>query len=269
MVKKLFKHEALAYLRVWIPMQIIVLSFSVFLAVLGLFPSDLRIYQIVYGSSIFAFVVSAIVSLVLTTIFAVTRFYKNLFTSEGYLSFTLPVTADQHLLVKLLTASAFTVGSMLVVVASVFLAFGKYLGKFLTVDLPKVFDVLTTLSGVHFGIYVTELALTGILSLFSSFLLFYFCIALGQTFRKNRVFGAIAVYFVHQFVFQILSTAASIFAVVTAGIIPWSRIGEMISGHPLATIHIGLIGSMLLEAGLCAVYYFVTRYVMRRKLNLE
>ena len=40
MVKKLLKHEFLAYLRVWIPMQIILMAAALFGRILQFFESD-------------------------------------------------------------------------------------------------------------------------------------------------------------------------------------------------------------------------------------
>ena len=41
---------------------------------------------------------------IITIVVLVMRFYKNLFTSEGYLMHTLPVKASQHLNSKLIVA---------------------------------------------------------------------------------------------------------------------------------------------------------------------
>ena len=58
------------------------------------------------------------VALAFPFVYSVIRFYRNLFTGEGYLSFTLPVTPANHLWVKVVTAVSFSLLSVLVAALS-------------------------------------------------------------------------------------------------------------------------------------------------------
>ena len=118
MVKKLFKHEILSYMRLWVPTQIILLAVAFFMRILLFFESDQAIFNIVFGSSVFVYVVACLASMGITFVFGIIRFYKNLFTHEGYLTFTLPVSARAHIFVKLITATLFGVFTDLVIIFS-------------------------------------------------------------------------------------------------------------------------------------------------------
>ena len=104
MVKKLFKHEMHAVWRLMIPIWCVLCGVSILGRFIQLFEQESVAYNIINGSAIFFYVVSLGACVVCPFVFAVTRFHRNLFSGEGYLSFTLPVTNHQHILVKLAVA---------------------------------------------------------------------------------------------------------------------------------------------------------------------
>ena len=122
MVKKLLKHEMIAYSRTMLIIEAIVLGFALIARFVWAFENDSVSYSIVSVSSITAFVISIIVCLVYTFVVAITRYYKNLFGREGYLSFTLPVTVGQHIISKLLIALLYCVISLVTVVVALMIA---------------------------------------------------------------------------------------------------------------------------------------------------
>ena len=119
MVGKLFKYEAKYYLRHIIPFVIIVLASALFMKILFLLKMMLKIenvvFDIIFGSSQILFGVSIAVCFGAVAVLSVIRFYKNLYGPEGYLSFTLPVTAAQHVWAKLLASLTFDVSVILLV----------------------------------------------------------------------------------------------------------------------------------------------------------
>ena len=130
MVKKLIKHEIDYYFRTLIIFLPMILVFGIVTAIVGLFEGkeiiDSIIYIIVVSSSMVMLYVSSIVCLVLTGILSVTRFYKNLFTQEGYLTLSLPITYKQHILVKLLVAIICEILTAVVVVVAWLIASISY-----------------------------------------------------------------------------------------------------------------------------------------------
>ncbi len=272
MVKKLFKHEILAYLRVVIPVQIILLGVAVLGRIIQFFETDTTAYDIVNGSSIFAFVVAIMVTLLMTTVFSIVRFYRNLFTGEGYLSFTLPVTPTQHLTVKLLTAALSQIVNIVVAVVAVcIITAGDVLTEVIRAGVYLWNTVVTQLAdnAFHLWLYLAEGILMLLAAELASVLFYYLCIAIGQLFKKNRVLASVGVYFGFYIVTQVLSTIVMILLAFLQET-PWLQdIMKFIEGHPFATVHIVLCGLLVACLVLGVVYFLVTRRIITRRLNLE
>ena len=60
-----------------------------------------------------------------TSIVIVVRFYKNLFSGQGYLTRTLPVTSGQHLLAKTISGSIWVIVNFLATILSVVIEIGR------------------------------------------------------------------------------------------------------------------------------------------------
>ena len=107
MVKKLFKYEFAAFSRVLIPVYVAMGGIAVLSRILQIFSNETSASSMLLGSSIFMYVIAVITAFGFVNVFAVVRFYKNMFTGEGYLTLTLPVTAAEHIWTKLLSAMLF------------------------------------------------------------------------------------------------------------------------------------------------------------------
>lgn len=269
MVKKLFKHEFLAWLRVLPIIYGITLVVAAVHRIVQFFESDSVYYEMVSSSAIFMYTVALLVTLATPTVFGVVRFYKNLFTGEGYLTMTLPVTPANHLWVKGLTAVAFEIMSVLVCLLSgMVITAGEVLtevGKAAAYLLAQIPDDV----GAHLFGYVAEWCLLMPIAMFGGFFMLYTCICMGQLFRKNRILAAVGVYFGFYIGSQILSTIAgiSMVAIETAGVL--EKLNTWIGDHPYATVHIGFFGAAVIDAGISAIYFLICHHVIRKKLNLE
>ena len=118
MVKKLFKHEIAYYMRSMLPVYGILGAIAVFGRIIQFFEADNTIYNTVNIIAILSYVVAIIAVMAMSYVFTITRFYRHLFTSEGSLSFTLPVTPTQHILTKLTTAVITHAASLVVILLS-------------------------------------------------------------------------------------------------------------------------------------------------------
>lgn len=93
----------------------------------------------------------------------------------------------------------------------------------------------------------------------SSILEIYAAIMIGQLFNKHRTLAAVIAYIVIQ---TVLGTLASIFYLLNPGSFLFGA-GDGILGY-------GDIWRSVAEyAGLAVIFFFITDYLMRRRLNLE
>lgn len=270
MVKKLFKHELFAVLRLWLPMQIILMAVALFGRIIQFFETDTQAYRIVFGSATVIYVIALIASVMLTLIFGIVRFYKNMFSCEGYLSFTLPVTATQHIMVKTLVAGASMVGTALVA----FVSFMLFSAGEVFVEVMKAVGYLIKRFSAEFGAgntvaYICEGILLVAAYILMMYLLYYACIALGQTFKKNRVIGAVGVYFIYYAITQVVATVFIIICTFLADSGLFQAIGEFIDAQPEISVHLILCALLFWSALFAAIYFFIIRWVIRNKLNLE
>ena len=79
------------------------------------------------GMIVFVAVMGLIAFGVISTVFILYRYYKNLFTDEGYLTFTLPVTPHEILLSKTINGIIWSVVTTVVTVvcAAIMIVFGS------------------------------------------------------------------------------------------------------------------------------------------------
>lgn len=268
MVKKLFKHEILAWCRILPIVYIIFLCIAVMGRVVQFFEADSIAYKMIFISSIVVYVIGIIACFAFPTVFGIIRFYKNLFSGEGYLSFTLPVTPANHIRIKLLVAFMFDIISVLVVILSaVIMTSGDVLSEVINA-ISYIINQIPVDDGVHLVLYIIEYILMFFIAFISKYLLFYLCIAIGQLFNKNRILASVGVYFAYYFVCQILGTILGVVFIILgeAGVFDNITFPDM---HPYAFIHIMLCGALVIYSLIALLYYYITHRIISKRLNLE
>ena len=144
------------------------------------------------------------------TIYIAIRFYRNLYTDEGYLMHTLPVTPRQLILAKLLVAALWVfVLSMLALWAiCCILLFG--LPAMALVDMPVVISSLMEYFPQIFGMgpvaFLLFYVVLSLVSAFSSVLIAYAAVSLGQLFTKHKVMASVLCYIGFTMLIQTIST---------------------------------------------------------------
>lgn len=273
MVKKLLKHELGSYIRILLPTNAIILIVAVVARIIQFFESDTVAYNIIFWSSMLAVFVGIMASMFMTIAVAVIRFYKNFFTAEGYLTFTLPVTPAQHITVKLLGAVIFeliSVGTALL--SLIIISAGDVLVEVIKAAVYLISQFFSNAGAeiatnfVFYGIEMLILvAVSGILGV----LVYYTCISIGQMARKNRIFMAVLTYFGYYMLCQILSTILMVIFTVLelSGVL--EPIFIFFSNHELAGIHIILCTGIVLYTGLSLLFFFINKKIITKKLNLE
>lgn len=284
MFRSLLKHDMRAIWRKWWIMLILLpglaLAAGAALHVLQANPHGPvgMIFQILSA----LFLVVAYIALFGSSFYAVilvyTHFYKSLYTDEGYLTFTLPVTKGQILASKTVNAFFWTsihtlliVGCLAIVVLMIpqgnsdmspILDLFAELGSMITDDLWR--DM-----GGWLIVYAVELALLVALSVLLTVALVHLCITFGSMVaKKAKMLAAIGIYYGFNVV---LTTAFEL--IVLLGIDPFiSGLFELLLPLPDQTVYLAFALMALIVcvivATLAAVVYFITQNILERKLNL-
>lgn len=205
------------------------------------------------------------------------RFYKTMYTDEGYLTHTLPVSKHQILVSKILNSGLWTllmeigiflsVTVLMLSMVEVFLPDGYTLAEMwetLETEMGYVDDMFRSFFGMGINGYMGMMMVVGVISPFCSMTILFGAISMGQLFTKHRVLMAIVSYvgimIVASTISSILQSAFSV-SQMARYVDDFSLVG----GYVNVTVWISLALS-LAEALGC---YFISHYVTSRKLNME
>lgn len=206
-----------------------------------------------------------------TYLLAGIRFYKNMFTDEGYLTKTLPVSNGAHLLSKTITGSLWAGINM----------FSIYLCTYLVVWTPYVKavfeenkeDILTEFgfTGQNADFSLTAALLVLLLfscfSTISSIIMIYASVAFGQLFSSHRVLGAVVSYFVISTLISVLSVVfMALFGHETRLLVTADTV-ESDFNFITYMAEVMRISAVLMIAVSVALYA-ATHYIMNKKINL-
>ncbi len=278
MVKKLIKHEFVYYFRTFSIFIPIMLAIAVMTKIISFLDIDNSIGRLAVLSSNSMLFMAAAALFIMSIVVGIVRFYQNMYSSEGYLTFTLPQSSSQHILAKLSVACVLRIVCLLTIAAAFAIV---WIGtpEFNTV-IAEIWEELQeypfnmgNFIDKPYRIFVNILwiivpLLMVVADLVTSQLLFYCCITIGQLAKRNRIMLAIGAYFAW---YMIAQTAATVWLTLEMFFVPGlaifiNRLFNKISLDALLVIF-GIM--ILLYIAFAALFWFVTRRIMDRKLNLE
>ncbi len=277
MVGKLLKYDLKAYFRVLVPAYLVLFTVALINRIVQIFePAPMaeltvagQTYEVIFISLSVLLGLACVVTLVIAFAQIIIVFYRNLFTREGYLSFTLPVSTNQHLWAKILGALIVDAVSILAVILALVIA---TMGEVLAEVWKAAWYLLAKVFVPEFGVgnavsWGLELLVLLVVSAIAGYLFYYLCITIGQQAKKNRVLAAFGVFFAFYVVGQILMTVFMI--IVSINDIWLESILESIFSMGASGVHLVLIVSIVVSSVVALVEYFINRNLIDRHLNLE
>ena len=199
-------------------------------------------------------------------ILIVYRFYVSFFTDEGYLTFTLPLTIDCHLAIKIASMFFWMAASLITtLIGGIIILGGLIIGYAdfrtgISIDFAealKSFFTMFTQSDNYIGAQAVLSIAAFLSSLVLQSMLIYLAIALGcMLFKKHRLVGSvISIYAINQ-VYSFIFTMSMLIC---------SEIGMISEITYMVTM--GFM-TVLAVAGIVGAYIGM-RYILQKKLNLE
>ena len=247
MLRKLMKHEFRATGRIMLPLYLILLATAIGanFSTRGLLETDYQVLDLLGGLLVVAFGVAIVAVCVMSMVVMVQRFYKNLLQDEGYVMMTLPVSVHQHIWSKLIVSAVwFALTIVMVCVAGLIMAF----------DISAI---------------EAEFLVVCFLGSCAMCLHFYTALAIGHSFSGHKMAWSVAWYFILQFAVQFVGGMLVVLldeSWLHHLLLGWTDSWE-ISG--MAAIHIGMCVLIVGELVYAAVFYFLTTYFLKKRLNLE
>ncbi len=258
MLGKLLKYEFKATSRIFLPL----FGALIVVAVINRIFLNLESTTLIFiGMMLGGILIVGI--FVLTLIITLQRFYKNLLTREGYLMFTLPTSADGLIWSKLIVATVWNIASLLIVLLAGRIVAGPY------VDWSDVWvgfsEFLERVGVVDWTLasFILEAVVLMLSALISSILTFYACMSVSLLFNKHRVLMAFVA-------FLAFNTIGNILSAVAMPIVMATGFDDAFMSWPLFTqIHTGAIGMIVINIATGVIFYFLSRFMLKNKLNLE
>ena len=235
------------------------------------------ILMVLYLSVIFAIAVLCFVR-------TVQRFYKNLLGREGYLMHTLPVTETQLILSKLFTSMVWVLCSGLVgvVCITVMVAVGVFDPEtFGMADWDRwkqLWGMLYGELGAEFWVAMVWTILINLARLASLILCVYAACMIAHQFKKQTMVAGILAFIglnvVENQIDKLLGmNDVTLFVGVNYKLVDVSGVSEGTPVMHYITAAFGQGASCLFcfvfTAAIAAVYFCLTRWLMKHKLNLE
>lgn len=274
MLKKLLKYDLRSVFRFWW----IVALISVGMAVLGgfaqsiLYNNDIpRVINVIASIVVFFSYFCMMGLAVLTQVLLFIRFYRNFFTDEGYLTFTLPVKRETLLNSKVLAGFIAMAAAAAVCALNFSIIFT--IPEYELIRSEGFFsgfqEVMREIPDHVVGpllIMGIETLVLAALVLLLSVLFLYCCITFGSMLvKKGKLFASIGMYY--GIGSSIISAMQLILILSVGSITVWM---EPISEWQAPTIvTLILLGGILFLAALCALVYAFTHWMLGRKLNLS
>ncbi len=267
MLKKLFKQEWIATTKVMLPVNLLLIAITLLGSlVLKFFPVDSRdtLIQSLSTSALMLYLIALIGIACAAYIFFIVRFYKTMYSDEGYLTHTLPVTVHTLIIGKGLATVIWLFITYTMLMASIRLLIIFQISP--TEWILTYQDLLTEIaefnqtSPIPLSSIVWMIVLTLIIKAVYSFLNVSASLSIGQLFTKHKIIGSILVFC--GIYVLIMMTFTAYFAYM-------SSIDLSANGATADNIYLLFASSMGLSLFLCAVFYLVTWLLTSRKLNLD
>lgn len=262
MLGKLIKHEFKAISKT-LGILHIALFITTIMGIIAINLSKNNKYEYISNLTLILYILILIAVAIAVMIYLVVRFYRNLFTDEGYLMNTLPVKPSWLILSKLIVSFVWTIINFVCTFFSIILL---VLSQTSIASILTVWNEITKDALNEFGLSIHALLFLGIIggliSIIYMFLMFYTSIAIGQTMRNHKILFSLGAYVVLYIISQIISTV---------GLMPFGFFAliQADNFNVFTTFTPIMISSYGISTVLMILYFFITNYIISKKLNLE
>ena len=232
----------------------------------------------VMGIALAVSMVGALVLIIATVFFVIYDFFKSLYSPQGYLSFTLPVSSNQLLGSKILVYGGWLILSFVTLFYVYF-----YWGNFAMQQYGEQISFVETLAmsfGFEFSVsqlvaYIVIVAVKVAVFLISGVFLIYFAITLSHVgkLQKYSIVLSVLIFFVS---FSVLSSIVSKSAELINISVVFSpesgkvfldilKDGEAFRENLVAAPVTDIFTYILIDIGV----FFATSYIMHQKVNIK
>ena len=276
MLGKLLKHEFRATGRIMLPLMgaLLALALMANLSIRGMTSSlsDIPALRILFILILIFFGMGIVAVGVMALVVMVSRFYRNLLKSEGYLMFTLPVSVHELIWSKLIVSLVWFFATALFIFLILALTGLNLSGTNLEMifsEFPSWSEVVRELDELGIRGALTQLmawsAVIMLLGAIVSCLHFYGAMALGHMFTKNKVLLSVVFFILISFAFNTMEMGYGLSGIaMEAQSLDMDTAKEGIRFASRICMH-----ACIMQTVQAAVLYLATALGLKRGLNLE
>lgn len=250
MLTKLLKYEFRATARVMLPLYLILLATALGANLSTRGMGDLGTLLVL------AFALAILAVFIMSVVIMAQRFRQNLLGDEGYLMFTLPVSVHHHLWAKMIVSAVWFAASLLAVILAAMLSVS---GQRELLEFFREFGRMQLSPGewANFYTFLLELVVLGFVSSFTLCLQFYASMAVGYSFSSHKTLWSVGA-------FLLLSMVSSVVTSILDFDIDFDEVGLLAPGPVHLLMWVVIAGCIVVGA----VYYCITAYFLKNRLNL-
>ena len=202
------------------------------------------------------------------SIYLAVRFYKSMYTDEGYLTHTLPVTARQLLLAKGIHMAIWNCLTTLAIVVS-FMICGGMIVLFLNPLRAEMMELWRELQfrwrelvGFDTINFICSIIFMGITGIIYGTTMIMGSVSIGQNLTKHKILGSIGAYFALNTIVSMISMVAIIPAMIL-------QISNLDNYNPFTNMSIMYWIFGIVYVAISVGVYFISEYMTKKKLNLD
>ena len=274
MLSRLMKYERKATARVMVPILLAVVILAAVLRLLSVWSGMIEHSQLLSVDPVYlllrlvtiVFFLAMVAAPIAALVLMIVRFKTNLLSDEGYVMFTLPVSAHQLVWSKLLTSVLWFIAAAAVDALGVLVIAGdQNLLNDLVRGAQELFRDMTAYYAANGILMLVEIVVLIVIFCLVTCLRFYCPMAIGHSFARHKVLLSVVFYFIIWAV-----TQAAMVAFATLGLPFMDDLSTMLMGLPTAvTFHGGLLLGILVVAVYGIILYAITVRMLHRHLNLD
>ncbi len=208
---------------------------------------------------------------IFSDVLCIVRFYKNFYSDEGYLTFTLPAKRQSILNSKVVLGFATSLSTGIVLginsIIMFIIAFGKYaFTKEVIEELTALIkDIIENEFSYYIIIYLIEALVLLALIMLASILFTYACITIASVIaKKGKILVAVGIYYGAT---SILSSIFSIFYLF--GITSFINVfTDLEDAKIFMAVALLILIVILVLCAVCCLLYYITHWCLHKKLNL-
>lgn len=275
MLKKLMRYDFKSVFKLWWIGAVSTLALSVIGGFISeIFVTERDIPEPIYVLAIFGAVlvyIGFIAFAIFSEILVYLRFYKNLYTDEGYLTFTLPAKRQSILnskvflgaVTSILTGIVLGIDSLIVTVIS-------YRKEIFTPEFIKdtkefIEYFFEDQYYYYLFIYIVQALIIFALLSLVSILFAYGCITIASVIaKKAKILVAIGIYYGATSVLGFLMTIFFLFGATSL----FDLLFELSELDGLNSVMLLLFMVIFILCAVCCVLYYITHWCIDKKLNL-